>query len=122
SRPRTTTKSLALAPVRTIPAPGRFCHSIEPRPCYRCSLPDLRAVRALRRNVYPRHHKERGENCVERDARAVGTPSHNLSPSSKGTLLVTGQLGGRRRVVCDLRHTCAAQIVSTTTATPLTPL
>lgn len=88
--------------MRTIPGPGRFCQPIEPRPCYRCSLPDLRAVRALRRNVYPRHHKERGENCVEQDARAVGTPSHNLSPSSKGMHLVSGtyEESGASYVIC----------------------
>ena len=99
-----------------------FCHSIEPWRCYRCNLPDLRAVRALRRNVYPRHHKECGENCVQQDARAVGTPSHNLSPSSKGMHLVSGtyEESGASYVICFTL--CAAQIVSITTATPLTPL
>jgi hypothetical protein len=42
-----------------------------------------RAARASRRNVYPRHHKQRTENCVEQDAHAVRSPGHSVSPSSK---------------------------------------
>jgi hypothetical protein len=35
------------------------------------ACPDLRAARASRRNVDPRHHEQRAEDCVEQDARAV---------------------------------------------------
>jgi len=69
------------------------------------ACPDLRAAPASRRNVYPRHHKQRTENCVEQDARAVWSPGHSLSPSSPGMHLVIRDICGKRCVVCDLRHT-----------------
>ena len=102
-----TTKRLPTANHNQIFAAGSSAH--HPRP-------GLRAVRALRRNVYPRHHKERGENCVEQDARAVGTPSHNLFLLPKGciSLSVTYEESGALYVICVTLG--AAQIVSTTTA------
>src|SRR5262245_52060438 len=46
------------------------------------------AQRASRWNVYPRHHKQRTDNCVEQDARADRSPGHGVSPSSERMYLV----------------------------------
>jgi len=44
------------------------------------------AQSASRRNVYPRYHKQRTENCVEQHARAVRSPGHNVSPLPSGSI------------------------------------
>jgi hypothetical protein len=38
-------------------------------------------IRRSRRNVYAREHKQRAEDCVKQDARAVRSPGHDASPS-----------------------------------------
>src|SRR5262249_22174532 len=74
-------------------------------PCYLMQwYPDLRAARAARasrRNVYPRHHQQRTENCVEHDAHAVRSPGHSVSPSSSGSIFFIRDIWkeGRRSYV-----------------------
>src|SRR5262249_44961596 len=72
---------------------------VRHRPRYLCDGPNLRAIpHASRWNVYPRHHKQRTDNCVEQDARADRSPGHGVSPSSKRMYLVIRDiLGGASR-------------------------
>jgi hypothetical protein len=46
----------------------------------------LLADRASRGNVYARQHKQRTENCVEQDARAVRSPRHDISLLPSGCI------------------------------------
>jgi len=72
--------------------------SLSLRACLIC------VARASRGRVNPRHHKQRGENCVEQHARAVGTPGHNTLLSRRMHHVIR-DIGAKRRVVCDLHHT-----------------
>src|SRR5262249_54950053 len=62
---------------------------------------------ALGREVDRRQHKQHADDGVEQDARAVRSPGHDVSPSSKRMYLLKGDIRRHPRAVCDPRHSFA---------------
>ena len=63
---------------------GRYAVAVigeEPRLAYNRVL--LSALLASRRNVNRRQHEKHADDRVKQDARAVRSPGHDVSPSSK---------------------------------------